>query len=49
MTLGKFKPTSSKSYIIREFTLEGAAWLMDLDENQFSESTSVDQLKKFYF
>ena len=29
-------------------TPEGAAWLMDLDGNQFSEPTNVDQLKKFY-
>ena len=34
-------------YIIRELTPEGAAWLMDLDGNQFSEPTNVDQLKKF--
>ena len=27
-------------------TLEGAALLMDLDENQFSKPTNVDQLKK---
>ncbi|RVW98301.1 hypothetical protein CK203_034285 [Vitis vinifera] len=33
---------------IRELTLEGAAWLMDLDGNQFSEPTNVDQLKKYY-
>ena len=33
---------------IRELTPEGVAWLMDLDGNQFSEPTNVDQLKKFY-
>ena len=27
---------------------EGAAWLMDLDGNQFSEPTDIDQLKKYY-
>ena len=27
---------------------EGIAWMMDLDENRFSESTNVDQLKKYY-
>ena len=48
MTIGKFKPTYSGPYIIRELTLEGVAWLMDLDGNQFSEPTNVDQLKKFY-
>ena len=45
---GKFRPNWSGPYIIRELTLEGTAWLMDLDGNQFSEPTNVDQLKKFY-
>ena len=48
MTLGKFKPTKSGPYIIRELTLEGVSWLMDLDGNQFSKPTNVDQLKKLY-
>ena len=30
---GKFRPNWSGPYIIRELTLEGAAWLMDLDGN----------------
>ena len=45
---GKFRPSWSESYFIRELTLEGAAWLMDLDGNQFSELTNVDQLKRYY-
>ena len=45
---GKFRPSWSGSYVIRDLTREGAAWLTDLDENQFSESVNVDQLKKFY-
>ena len=45
---GKFRPNWSGPYIIRELSLEGAAWLMDLDGNQFSVPTNVDQLKKFY-
>ena len=45
---GKFRPNWSGPYIIRELTLEGAALLMDLDGNQFSKPTNVDQLKKFY-
>ena len=28
---GKLRPNWSKPYFIRELTLEGAAWLMDLD------------------
>ena len=45
---GNFRPNWSGPYIIRELTPEGVAWLMDLDGNQFSEPTNVDQLKKFY-
>ncbi|KAL6323895.1 hypothetical protein AAG906_005892 [Vitis piasezkii] len=44
----KFKPNWSRPYFIRELTLEGASWLMDLDGNRFSEPTNVDQLKKYY-
>ncbi|RVW67833.1 hypothetical protein CK203_061001 [Vitis vinifera] len=42
---GKFRPNWSRPYFIRKLTLEGAAWLMDLDGNRFSEPTNVDQLK----
>ncbi|KAL6345470.1 hypothetical protein AAG906_017190 [Vitis piasezkii] len=39
---GKFRPSWSGPYVIRELTLEGAAWLTDLDGNQFLEQTNVD-------
>ena len=45
---GKFRPSWSGPYVIRELTPEGIAWLTDLDGNQFSEPTNVDQLKKYY-
>ena len=45
---GKFKLSWSGPYFIRELSPEGAAWLMDLDGNQFSELTNVDQLKRYY-
>ena len=45
---GKFRPTWSGSYVIRDLTREGAVWLTDLDENQFTEPVNVDRLKKFY-
>ena len=45
---GKFRPTCSVPYIIRELTPEEAAWLTDLDGNQLSDSTNVDQLKTYY-
>ncbi|RVW85729.1 Transposon Tf2-12 polyprotein [Vitis vinifera] len=44
---GKFRPNWSGPYFIRELTPEGAAWLMDLDGNRFSEPTNVDQLKSY--
>ena len=44
---GKFKPNWSRPYFIRELTLEGATWSRDLDGNQFSEPTNVDQLKMY--
>ncbi|RVW30924.1 hypothetical protein CK203_097349 [Vitis vinifera] len=45
---GKFRPSWSGPYVIRELTPEGTAWLTDLDGNQFSRPTNVDQLKKYY-
>ena len=45
---GKFRPTWSGSYVIRDLTIEGAALLTDLDRNQFTELVNVDQLKRFY-
>ena len=45
---GKFRPNWSRPYVIRDLTQEGAAWLIDLGGNQFTEPVNVDQLKKFY-
>ena len=45
---GKFRPNWSELYVIRDLTQEGAAWLTDLDRNQFIEPVNVDQLKRFY-
>ena len=45
---GKFRPNWSGPYVIRELTLEEVAWLIELDGNQFSEPTNVDQQKKYY-
>ena len=39
---GKFRTSWSGPYFIRELSPVGAAWLMDLDGNQFSEPTNVD-------
>ena len=39
---GESRPTWSGPYVIRELTPKDATWLMDLDGNQFSESTNVD-------
>ena len=45
---GKLRPNWSRPYVIQDLTQEGAAWLIDLDGNQFTELVNVDQLKKFY-
>ncbi|RVW64689.1 Gag-Pol polyprotein [Vitis vinifera] len=43
------KAGQAQTTACRELTPEGAAWLMDLDGNQFSEPTNVDQLKRGTF
>ena len=45
---GKFRPSWSEPYVIRDLTQEGATWLTDLDGNQFAEPVNVDELKRFY-
>ena len=45
---GKFRPNWSGPYVIRDLTQEGAAWLIDLGGNPFTEPVNADQLKKFY-
>ena len=45
---GKFRPSWSGPYVIRDLTQEGAAWLIDLDGNQFMEPVNGVQLKRFY-
>ena len=39
---GKFKPSWSGPYFMRELTPKEGAWLTYLDENQFSQLTNVD-------
>ena len=39
---GKFRPTWCGPYVIQDLTREGAAWLTDLDGNQFKELVNVD-------
>ena len=45
---GKLRPSWSGPYVIRELTPKGAAWLTNLDGNQFSKPANMDQLKKYY-
>ena len=45
---GKFRPSWSGPYVIRELTREGTVWLTNMDGNQFSKPVNVDQLKNFY-
>ena len=39
---GKFRPTWSRPYVIRDLTRERVVWLIDLDGNQFTEPVNVD-------
>ncbi|RVW61501.1 hypothetical protein CK203_065962 [Vitis vinifera] len=39
---GKFRPTWSEPYVIRDLTRDGVACLEDLDGNQFTEPVNVD-------
>ncbi|RVW20992.1 hypothetical protein CK203_114480 [Vitis vinifera] len=39
---GKFRPSWSGPYVIRELTPRGATWLTDLHGNRFLEPTNVD-------
>ena len=45
---GKFRPTWSGSYVIRDLIQEGATRLTNLDGNQFMKPVNMNQLKKFY-
>ena len=45
---GKFRPTWSGPYVIRDLTQEEAASLLNLEGNQFTKPVNVDRLKKFY-
>ncbi|RVW81608.1 hypothetical protein CK203_049451 [Vitis vinifera] len=45
---GKFRPSWSGPYFIRELTPEGAAWLMDLDGNRFSKPTKYRSAKEIH-
>ena len=38
----KFRPNWRGPYVIRGLTRERAAWLIDLNENQFTEPVNVD-------
>ena len=46
---GKFRPSWSKPYFIRELTLVGVPWLIDLDGNQFSESSNSHRMGGHHF
>ena len=45
---GKFKQNWAGPYIIKHIYFGGAIRLMDLDANLFTESTNIDQLKKYH-
>jgi hypothetical protein len=45
---GKFRPKWTEPYIVKTLTKAGAAWLMDLDGNSFSNPINLDRLKRFH-
>ncbi|KAK9682793.1 hypothetical protein RND81_10G096700 [Saponaria officinalis] len=45
---GKFKPNWAGPYLVKEIYSGGAVKLTDLDGEEFSSVTNLDQLKKYY-
>ncbi|XP_074290654.1 uncharacterized protein LOC141617366 [Silene latifolia] len=45
---GKFKPNWAGPYLVKKILTGGAVCLTDLDGNDFSNPTNLDQLKKYY-
>ncbi|XP_074278494.1 uncharacterized protein LOC141602082 [Silene latifolia] len=45
---GKFKPNWAGPYLVKKMLTGGAVRLTDLDGNDFSNPTNLDQLKKYY-
>ncbi|XP_074292654.1 uncharacterized protein LOC141619541 [Silene latifolia] len=45
---GKFKPNWTGPYLVKRILTGGAVQLTDLDGNDFSNPTNLDQLKKYY-
>ena len=45
---GKFKPNWSGPYLVKSIFSGGAVRITDLDGNEFSNPTNLDQLKRYY-
>jgi hypothetical protein len=45
---GKFRPKWAGPYIIKTILSGGAASIIDLDGNEFSNLVNLDQLKRYY-
>ncbi|XP_074314950.1 uncharacterized protein LOC141651125 [Silene latifolia] len=45
---GKFKPNWACPYLVKKILSGGAVRLTDLDGNDFTNPTNLDQLKKYY-
>ncbi|XP_074296997.1 uncharacterized protein LOC141627666 [Silene latifolia] len=45
---GKFKPNWAGPYLVKKILLGGVVRLTDLDVNNFTNPTNLDQLKKYY-
>ncbi|MDP1007708.1 hypothetical protein, partial [Klebsiella pneumoniae] len=45
---GKFKPNWAGPYLVKKILTGGAVRITDLDGNDFSNPTNLDQLKRYY-
>ena len=45
---GKFRPNWAGPYIVKTILSGGAVKLTDMDGNEFSNTTNLDQLKKYF-
>ena len=45
---GKFKPNWAGPYLVKEILPGGAVKITDLDGQEFTNPTNLDQLKKYY-
>ena len=45
---GKFRPNWEGPYLVKVVLPKGAAKILNLEENEFTETVNLDHLKKYY-